>query len=231
MKIPQLTLSVSCSIGITIRGQTLKNPKVLVSIMAPSTIRSFIAIDIPNPETIQQILDYQRQVQAILGPLKLVKPELMHITLHFLGDIEEEVAKKLFFYIKGQINEQLFAGGKTYEASFQGVGDFRRNVFFIKLKDPSEIIARAHGLIQQELEGYPSIRLDRRPFKPHLTIARAKRGHQQRNKEAEKSLTAQYQKLKNRYQDLVFGPWTIAGVHLKKSVLTPKGPIYSNLQY
>ena len=40
-----------------------------------------------------------------------------------------------------------------------------------------------------------------------------------------------YTQLKSQYNEFEFGKWKIEKVVLKKSVLTPTGPIYSNLEF
>ncbi len=56
-------------------------------------------------------------------------------------------------------------------------------------------------------------------FQPHATIARIKTG---RNRDKLVSLI-------DEHCDQIFGEETIDYVRLKKSVLTPKGPIYDDL--
>lgn len=89
-----------------------------------------------------------------------------------------------------------------------------------------------HEIIDEELFQNLNIMKETRPFNPHLTIARSKRRHQHSNskfKTNSKPGQISYTSLKRKYINYDFGEWTISKVVLKKSVLTPKGPIYSNL--
>ena len=65
----------------------------------------------------------------------------------------------------------------------------------------------------------------RTQFKPHLTIGRLKK---------DKINYQTFSALKNliiENKNLEFGPFAVDQVKLKKSELTPKGPIYSDLVY
>jgi 2'-5' RNA ligase len=61
---------------------------------------------------------------------------------------------------------------------------------------------------------------EKRPFSAHLTIARIKSA---KNKE-------KLMQLINKYQNTEFQKIKIDKIILKKSTLTPKGPIYTNLK-
>ena len=61
---------------------------------------------------------------------------------------------------------------------------------------------------------------DRKGFRPHLTVARARSG---RGIESVQDLIAA-----NATTD--FGEYTIDRITLKKSVLTPRGPRYANIE-
>ncbi|WP_457557805.1 RNA 2',3'-cyclic phosphodiesterase [Candidatus Harpocratesius sp.] len=195
-------------------------------------IRSFIAIDIPNQGTIQQILKYQARLQACIGPLKLVAPELMHITLKFLGNISIQDARCIYKILQEKINQSFFESNQHYQSNFKGVGDFRKQVFFVKIQGQEELLQKLHEIIDEELFQNQNILKETRPFHPHLTIARSRRRHQRSNSKFKTNSNpgqTSYTSLKHEYINFDFGKWTISKVVLKKSVLTPKGPIYSNL--
>ncbi len=195
-------------------------------------IRSFIAIEIPNPKTLENIVTYQNDLQQSIGPLKLVDSSLMHITLRFLGDISEENARKIYEFLELNINNRFFSNNQSYEGKFKGVGDFGRRVFFIEIHHVNDLLQEIFSKIEEFLASIPEISPEKRPFKPHLTIARAKRKNRtSQRKEPINQGQRSYSQVKSEYADILFGPWTISRIVLKKSVLTPQGPIYSNLSY
>ena len=190
-------------------------------------IRAFFAIEIPNQDTLTHVCNYQNQLQKAIGPLKLVNHNLMHITSRFLGKISISQANQLVFFLNEELNPEFFSNGKYFTGNFVGVGNFRKNVFFVKICGVNKLLAEINTKINQYLItnlGFPP---ERGHYKPHLTIARAKR----RVKSPDSSNPGQisYIDLKKKYVDYNFGKWDVKKVVLKKSVLTPKGPIYSNL--
>lgn len=197
-------------------------------------IRSFIAIEIPNQSTLQKIQAYQEKLQKSIGPLKLVSPHLMHITLKFLGNITLEEAKLIKNFLDEELSPVYFPENKIYEGKFVGVGDFNRNVFFINIQGVFELLQELNTKIETYLEKFAEIKKETRAFRPHLTIARKKRN---RYSKSSKSNVKQnpgqipYFQLKEQYQHFEFGEWTISRICLKKSILTPQGPIYSEIEF
>ncbi|MHA1673895.1 MAG: RNA 2',3'-cyclic phosphodiesterase [Promethearchaeota archaeon] len=204
-----------------------------MSIKSPHPkIRSFIAIEIPNPKTLVNIVTYQNELQQSIGPLKLVDSSLMHITLRFLGDISEKNARKIYEFLELNINSHYFSNKQSHEGEFKGVGDFGLRVFFVEIHQVNDLLQEINSKIEEFLVSLPEISSENRPFKPHLTIARAKR----KNRSSQGKMVINpgqrsYPQLKDDYADILFGTWTISKIVLKKSVLTPQGPIYSNLIY
>ncbi len=196
-------------------------------------IRTFIAIELLDTDTISNIEHFQVKLNNSIGPLKIVDKSLFHITVKFLGDISLENARDLYFFIESKINLKYFKNPTKLE-SFQGVGDFNKKVFFIKLKKAIPELNEIHKLIEDYAKTNLSITNDKKVFNPHLTIARSKR--KKNNKKNQKSIVKNsgqlsYGELKDKYQNYNFGNWTLEKVVLKKSVLTPKGPIYTNLYF
>lgn len=195
-------------------------------------IRVFFAIEIPNKGTLKNIIRYQSELQKAIGPLKLVNTKLMHITLRFLGNITPSQAKELTLFTDNILNPQFFSDNQEYKGKFKGIGDFRKQVFFAKIFGANEILQRIHDSINKELQGYANIQQERNRFTPHLTIARAKRNRRSypRNSEIPQNPgQLSYSQIKEKYQNYDFGNWDIQKVFLKRSVLTPTGPIYTNL--
>ncbi|WP_371804158.1 RNA 2',3'-cyclic phosphodiesterase [Candidatus Lokiarchaeum ossiferum] len=197
-------------------------------------IRAFFAIEIENQDTLEKIGKFQQELQKSIGPLKLVKPELMHITLRFLGNISEQNAQNLLEFLQKEINSVFFPQGKVYSSSFKGVGDFGKRVFFVKIQEQHDFLQKLNSLIEAKLTEFSGIKAESKPFTPHLTIARAKRSrHSARSNQIIHANAVHpgqlpYSELKKNYANYSFGLWTITKVVLKKSVLTPQGPIYSN---
>jgi len=198
-----------------------------------SKIRSFFAVELKNQQILNEIEKYQRELQKSIGPLKLVNRSLLHITLRFLGNVETETAKKLYNFMETEINSRYINQYDEKIGTLKGVGDFNKRVFFIKIHGVKELLQEIYEKINEKTRSFSEIKQESKPYTPHLTIARSKRTSHHRSQQNQISNPGQlpYPQLKSQYKEYEFGKWNIEKVVLKKSVLTPTGPIYSNLEY
>lgn len=183
--------------------------------MTEQPIRSFIAVDIDQASVISKILEAQRGLLNLGGDVKLVEPENIHATVRFLGEVPSATIE----LVKEQMNQIRFS---PFEAEFVGLGAFpnlrRINVVWVGMRKGAEEVSR----IFEELE--PRLRqigfaADRKGFSPHVTIARVKTG---RKKE-------ELARFVEEMRDTPFGAVHVEELRLKKSILTPKGPVYSTI--
>lgn len=177
--------------------------------------RAFIAIDI-SESVRQKLTEIQNQLKETGGDFKLVEPQNIHVTLRFLGEIPDKKIEEITGAIKKAV-----AGTKKFNLEVKKIGVFP-NLNYVRViwagveKGEDEVIAlqkRIEGELQQigfRAEG---------DFVPHLTIARVRSA---KNKE-------RLAKFIKENSAIDFGTTPVSAVELKKSVLTPKGPIYSTL--
>ena len=133
------------------------------------TMRAFIAIDLPV--AIRAALrEKQQAFQAACPDASWTRPEGIHLTLKFLGEISEAQVK--------QVSDALSALERfeAFEIGVEGFGFFpdarRPRVFWAGLQAPPalpELAARVETAL--ESLGFPR---EQRPFTPHLTLARFK---------------------------------------------------------
>jgi len=189
-------------------------------------IRAFIAIELTNKNTIENIISFSSRLKQNQTKIKLVKPENLHMTVKFLGNISESLASQIYNSLKQDINEDMFKG-KTFNYKLKGVGQFRKfSVIWVKLIGDVQFLQKVKISIENILFERMSIPRDNRTrFVPHLTIARLKEG------KINYQTFSALKNLINENKNLELGPFTINQVKLKKSDLTPKGPIYSDLVY
>jgi 2'-5' RNA ligase len=191
-------------------------------------IRAFFAVEIKDKKLIHAISKLQEKLVRSIDRLKLVELENLHITLRFLGDISEQAAKRLYFFLETEVNPQFFQNGPI-EFTVQKLNDFSKRVFHLGLQGPVSVLREIHDRIDEELIKFYGFEQDRK-FKTHITLARARRS---KTKRPTTSFPLnEYHSLKNEYNsNMVLGRFKVAKVYLKKSVLTPQGPIYSNLEF
>jgi len=177
-------------------------------------IRSFIAIDI---KLFPKLVEFINEIKKTEANLKIVELKNIHLTIKFLGDIDEEKIDKIGGTIK-EVTKDI----KPFEIKLKGCGVFP-NLNYIKviwagLKNCEEI-KKIVKMINEKLSEI-GIKKDKREFSAHLTIARLKSA---RGKE-------EIIKILKKYKDIEFGKLRVESVKLMKSELTPKGPIYSVLK-
>ncbi|NLK25841.1 MAG: RNA 2',3'-cyclic phosphodiesterase [Euryarchaeota archaeon] len=177
-------------------------------------IRTFIAVDLERDERIET---FGTALKHADPSLKIVNPSLIHITLKFLGDVEEGQIPKI-----SEAMHSAVQGVEPFTIAFRGTGAFpslnRIRVVWVGMID-----SQALGTIARRLdERLATIGFARetRPFAPHLTVARARSMH---------SNPSVRRVIQDHAQD-DFGQQEVRVIRLKKSVLTPHGPQYSTLE-
>jgi 2'-5' RNA ligase len=176
-------------------------------------IRSFIAIEIGYNQKIKELFNDIRNTGAII---KLVEPKNIHITLKFLGDISDDKIKDI-----EKIMENSLVDVKPFKFNLEGIGVFP-NQNYIKIIwigiNNSEILEKLSKRINKKI--YSIIPENKhQKFIPHITIGRVKS-----SKNKEKIL-----EIVDRYKNYKFAEILVDKIKLKKSELTSKGPIYSDL--
>ncbi len=179
-----------------------------------NNIRAFIALDVSNTIGIQKLqreLAYDAAWGLEASP---VKSQNLHFTLIFLGDIRLDSISK----IKNKLSELQF---EPIRIIFTGIGCFPNSNFVrvVWVGVDGDSCKKLASLAEQVVTKMSELgfRQDR-PFSPHLTIFRLKG----RNLKLETELLYKYGK-----KD--FGWYVGDKVHLKRSQITPSGPIYSNI--
>mgnify|MGYP001202575620 CR=1 FL=1 len=176
--------------------------------------RGFIAIDI---ESNKKLIEFENEVKKTGTDLKLVEPKNVHITLKFLGDIEETLADELEKIIINAVKEM-----KSFDIQLKGTGVFPNNnyikVVWLGIQNSKPIAEIAQRIDEQTSKiGFEK---ERRSFSPHLTISRVKTV---KNKD-------QLLQVLEKYRDVEFADIKVDNIKLKKSELTPNGPIYTDIK-
>jgi len=176
-------------------------------------IRSFMAFDIENDSVLKRMTEAQAILTKSGADLKLVEPKNIHVTLRFLGDITPNTVEKIF-------EEMKTVQFVPFDIKIQGVGAFPTSryarVVWAGISEGASDLRSIFSQLEPRLCGL-GFSPDSKGFSPHLTIARVRSG---RNK-------AELSRVIDENSGFEFG--TIRGecLRLKRSVLMPKGPIYS----
>jgi 2'-5' RNA ligase len=176
------------------------------------SVRSFIAVELAE-QLVPKVVDVQSQITE--GRVKFVEPENLHFTLKFLGEVTDQKVKDVTAKLK-----EICSAFTPFSALLRGVGVFP-SLNYIKviwIGVESEEFFTLSKLVDSGM-GKLGFKQERNII-PHLTVGRVKApGNKSRFKE-------QVQALK----DVEIGEMTVTSVKLKKSELTRRGPIYSDIE-
>jgi 2'-5' RNA ligase len=187
-------------------------------------MRAFIAVDLSDAIR-TQIATLQQEL-ALLGlqegTLKFVDPKQVHQTIKFLGEVPDESIER--------IKEALAAiRHEPFEIRLRGVGFFPQaapekartiRVIWVGIEEGGAQMKALQEGVESALHalGFPP----EQRFNAHVTLCRVKKPFRSKNE-----LTRVLMKIGElRAADL--GTMRVEALKLKKSTLTPRGPIYED---
>ena len=138
-------------------------------------MRTFIAADIPD-EARESLALALSQVQGMeMRELRWVQPQGIHLTLKFLGEIGEDSVGPVL-----EAMGRTCEGESTFPLSTGGLGCFpsRKSpqVVWLGLEGEMETLGQLQGKLDEEVHRGAGLPLETRPFRPHLTLGRVRRG-------------------------------------------------------
>lgn len=173
-------------------------------------VRAFLALEL-SEEIRSALAGAQDVLRRCSARLTFVAPAQIHITAKFLGDVDDEKIPAL-------INALKSVPGSPFpvRAGRVTVNNPSRPFTVWSVIDDGGEGSALRDRIDAVLGpmGFPR---DSRPFTAHATVARVKR--------FDPSLAEVLHTLAGR----VYGECMVAGFRLKKSTLTPAGPVYEDL--
>ena len=132
--------------------------------MSGPRARLFLALDLPEPAR-ASLASWRDPLVADRSDLRPVSPEALHVTLVFLGWQDESAAQKIADAAFGAL-----PAGRPPRLTPVGV-----RLFALDLEDEGGRAAALQASASAALEAGGWYRPEKRPFWPHLTLARVKR--------------------------------------------------------
>lgn len=178
-------------------------------------IRSFIALELSD-EARAELARIEEVLKKSDADVKWVKPESIHLTLKFLGYIDEGKIAPISEKIK-----KIASGASPFDIALGGIGVFpswrQARVIWIGVEEGSEKIKTLAGQTEEAMaeEGFEK---EKRSFKSHLTLGRV-RSSKNKEKLEKEALSAEVKPAKSHISKMV----------LFKSDLSPKGAVYTPL--
>jgi 2'-5' RNA ligase len=172
-------------------------------------MRAFVAIEVSSKYVLNSIHKIQTELNIKAKPVELHN---MHFTVQFLGEVSEEMVRK----ISDALNSIEFS---AFSISFTSIGVFPKpnfpRVIWIGTNDGIDELEKLAAMIRTKLSQI-GFNPDKK-FKPHVTIFRVKNKIEGISDKLEK------------FSSYYFGKQIVSEIKLKKSELTPNGPIYTDL--
>ena len=175
-------------------------------------IRAFVAVKLPEDiaDSLEDFLDDIRP----LSKIHWVKREQFHITLKFLGELEPDVIDDVIDSIMPMKHFEPFTIELSHIGAFPNMKN--ANVLWLGCSRGAKELASLSRRINDTLFHDAELERDTRKFRAHLTLARLKGEYVSEN-------------VINQLGTFPLMNWLCDELVLMRSVLTPKGPIYTQI--
>src|SRR3990172_10248535 len=179
-------------------------------------MRLFIAIEIPE-EIKKEMAEIQRRLKESGADAGWTRPEGIHLTLKFLGEVPET---KISMIMDALTNAPKGRGG--FRLDVEGVGTFptpkSARVVWVGVSGDVERLAKLQTAVEDVMAGLGFER-EKRAFTPHLTLGRIKYIHSRER----------WLKTLDSEKDARLSALEVKAVSLMKSELKPSGAVYTEL--
>ena len=181
------------------------------------TRRLFVSVDLP-PALTEPVAEVQSTFSAASG-LRFTDPEQTHVTVKFLGDVEESRRPTLERELRAAIED---SGVEPFTARFTGLGVFPSleyiSVVWLGVAEGTDSLTRLHEAIEDRTTSI-GFEPESHEFTPHVTLARMEHAG---GKELVQDLV--------RNREPTVGEARVEEVRLTESTLTESGPVYSTVE-
>ena len=180
------------------------------------TIRVFIAIEIDSGIK-NKLSEYLSNLKSSGADVKWVSPENIHLTLKFIGYVEEDALINL-----NRIINNAVSSIEPFNISIGNIGVFpnlkRPRVIFACVQEEGNNLHKIYEKLDKGVEQL-GIKKESKKYVGHITLGRVR---------SQKNIS----RLKNRLKsgtECYFGCKRVASISLIQSKLTTTGPLYTRL--
>jgi len=175
-------------------------------------MRIFIALEIPE-KIKKEIEKIQNQLKNTGIKVRWVKPEIIHLTLVFLGEIAPNKIGNIERILSG-VSTQISPVNLWLEKVDAFPSPTKAKIIYLSLKGELGKL-NALALKIRKLLKKQKINFDQKPFVPHLTLGRLKKPQ---------DVSGLLSKIKILRQEFF-----VHHLKLIQSTLNPQGPVYKTL--
>src|SRR5262245_15031106 len=180
-------------------------------------LRTFIALDLGKTVR-DKAVTLQESLARAGSEVKWVEPENLHVTLLFLGEVDDRDVPAVCKAVGECCQQQA-----PFTMSVENVGAFpnlrRPRTVWIGVGTGTQEAVALHDALEETLLDLGCYRREDRQFTPHVTLGRVRRD----DSGPQDTLTA----LLAKKSDWQAGEVRVREVLVMSSELTPQGPVYS----
>jgi 2'-5' RNA ligase len=182
------------------------------------TYRLFIALSVPE-EVKDQLRRAQSELRARLqnDPVRWTRPEQIHLTLKFLGEVAVERVDELVKSVRSECDPV-----GSFKLTARGIGFFpnarRPRVIWVGIENESGQLEKLQDKMDRCTSDFAASRKEEH-FSAHLTLGRIKDIRPNDARSVEASAVGM--------SGRTFGSWTVSNVKIMRSELTSQGSLYS----
>ncbi len=162
-------------------------------------MRLFVAVT-PPPDAVDQLWSATGQVRSARPELRWSRPEQWHLTLAFLGSVEDRA--------RVDVTERLGRAAARHAPltlALEGAGRFGDRVLWTRVTGDVEPLRRLAASVRAAARR-ARLPVEDRPYRPHLTLARGREG-------------AALRPAVDALADFAGSTWTVSELHLVRSHL------------
>jgi 2'-5' RNA ligase len=132
-----------------------------------------VALDLPE-QARDELVGWRERVLAARSDLRLVAPEALHVTLVFIGHRPETEVEAIAETVERSVTG--LSAARLRATAVKPVPRRRPRLFALDLEDDGGRAASVQAAVAGALEADGVREPERRPFWPHVTLARVRRG-------------------------------------------------------
>jgi 2'-5' RNA ligase len=178
--------------------------------LLPERIRAFIAVPVLEPVRVR-IGEFQQHLKRELPDVSWTRPDAMHLTLRFLGNIESACVEQLAAAARAAAADLT-----AFELSIGELGSFGDRIIWLGIARGAERLCELAAKIREAADPFSAHGEDR-VFSPHITLGRCRRPI--------RGIAAALRK----FALPPFKSWTADRIEIIRSELSPKGSTYTTL--
>lgn len=176
----------------------------------PEQVRSFIAIAVPASVR-ADLVSLQRELKPTFRYVSWTRPEAMHLTLQFLGNIESACLPGLEIFLCAATHNLA-----SFELALGRIGSFGNRVIWVGLERGAEPLHQLANAVASATRPFIA-RTEERACNPHVTLGRSRR--------PARGLAM----VLRRFSMPQIPAWAVNHFELIRSELSPHGSRYTTL--